>query len=63
MKKTTAMLKDEGGIAMMMAIFTVTVLMIIATEVMYETNIELIVSSQQVNQLKAHYAAKAGVQI
>ncbi len=63
MKKTASMLKDEGGIAMMMAIFTVTVLMIIATEVMYETNVELIVSSQQVNQLKAHYAAKAGVQI
>jgi general secretion pathway protein K len=63
MKKTAAMLKDEGGIAMMMAIFTVTVLMIIATEVMYETNVELIVSSQQVNQLKAHYAAKSGVQI
>jgi general secretion pathway protein K len=62
-KKTVSMLKNEGGIAMMMAIFTITILMIIATEVMYETNVELIVSSQQVNQLKAHYAAKAGVQI
>jgi general secretion pathway protein K len=63
MKKTLSMLKDESGIALMMAIFTVTVLMIIATEVMYETNVELIVSSQAVNQLKAHYAAKAGVEI
>ena len=63
MKKTISMLKDESGIALMMAIFTVTVLMIIATEVMYETNVELIVSSQAVNQLKAHYAAKAGVEI
>lgn len=63
MKKTVSMLKDESGIALMIAIFTVTVLMIIATEVMYETNVELIVSSQAVNQLKAHYAAKSGVQI
>ncbi len=63
MKKTISMLKDESGIALMMAIFTVTVLTIIATEVMYETNVELIVSSQAVNQLKAHYAAKAGVEI
>lgn len=63
MKKTISMLKDESGIALMMAIFTVTVLMIIATEVMYETNVELIVSSQAINQLKAHYAAKSGVEI
>lgn len=63
MKKTLAMFKDESGMALMMAIFTVTVLMVIATEVMYETNVELIVSSQAVNQLKAHYAAKAGVEI
>jgi general secretion pathway protein K len=63
MKKTISMLKDESGIALMMAIFTVTMLMVIATEVMYETNVELVVSSQAVNQLKAHYAAKAGVEI
>jgi general secretion pathway protein K len=30
---------------------------------MYETNVELAVSSQAVNQVKAHYAAKAGVEI
>ena len=63
MKKTVSILRSESGMALMMAIFTVTVLMVIATEVMYETNVELIVSSQAVNQLKAHYAAKAGVEI
>lgn len=47
----------------MMAIATVTMLMVIATEVMYETSVEYVVSSQTVNQVKAHYAAKAGVQI
>ncbi|MES2965600.1 MAG: type II secretion system protein GspK [Bdellovibrionota bacterium] len=63
MKKTIRMLKDESGAALMMAIFTVTMLMVIATEIMYQTNVELVVSSQQINQLKSHYAAKAGVEI
>ena len=57
------MLKDESGAALMMAIFTVTMLLIIATEIMYETNVELAVSAQSMNQVKAHYAAKAGVEI
>jgi general secretion pathway protein K len=62
-KKTISMLKQESGVALMMAIASVTLLMVIATEVMYETGVELVVSSQAVNQLKAHYAAKAGVQL
>jgi type II secretory pathway component PulK len=63
MKKTLRMLSDDSGAALMMAIFTVTMLMIIATEIMYETNVEYAVSTQSVNQVKAHYAAKAGVEI
>jgi general secretion pathway protein K len=55
--------KNERGAALMMAIFTVTMLMVIATEIMYETNVELVVSSQEINKVKAHYAAKAGVAI
>lgn len=47
----------------MMAIFCVTMLMVIATEIMYETNVELAVSSQSVNQVKAHYSAIAAVEI
>ena len=46
-----------------MAIFCVTMLMVIATEVMYETNVELAVSAQSVNTVKAHYAATAAVEI
>jgi general secretion pathway protein K len=56
-------LKSESGIALMIAIFAMTLMMVIATEVMYQTNVELLVSSQAVNQVKAHYAAKAGVAI
>ena len=63
MKKTIDKLKEESGVALLMAIFTVTMLMVIATEIMYETNVELAVSSQSINQVKAHYAAKAGVEM
>lgn len=62
-EKTNRALKREAGAALMMAIFCVTMLMVIATEIMYETNVELAVSSQSVNQVKAHYAATAAVEI
>ncbi len=60
---TRKLVKGDRGIALMMAIFTVTMLMVIATEVVYETSVEFLVSSQKVNQLKAYYAAKAGIEI
>jgi general secretion pathway protein K len=62
-KKTNQSVRREAGAALMMAIFCVTMLMVIATEIMYETNVELAVSSQSVNQVKAHYSAIAAVEI
>lgn len=62
-EKMRAATQRDTGAALMMAIFAVTMLMVIATEIMYETNVELAVSSQSVNQVKAHYAAQAGVEI
>lgn len=62
-QKMRAHTAKDSGAALMMAIFAVTMLMVIATEIMYETNVELAVSSQSVNQVKAHYAAQAGVEI
>lgn len=47
----------------MMALFTMTILMVIASEMMYQTSVEYLVSTQSVNQVKAHYAAKAGAEI
>jgi general secretion pathway protein K len=55
--------KNEAGAALMMALFTVMVLFVIATEVMYQTTVEAKVSSQSINQVKAYYAAKAGIEI
>lgn len=63
MRKFLSAVKNEAGAALMLAIFTVVVLTIIATEVMYETSVEFVVSSQSVNQVRAHYAAKAGVEL
>ena len=47
----------------MMALFSVMMLLVIATEIMYQTTVEAKVSSQSVNQVKAYYAAKAGVEL
>lgn len=63
MRKFISAVKNESGAALMLAIFTVVMLTIIATEVMYETSVEFVVSSQSVNQVRAHYAAKAGVEV
>lgn len=56
-------LKRESGAALMMALFSVMVLMVIATEMMYQTTVEAKVSSQSVNQVKAYYSAKAAVEL
>jgi len=47
----------------MMALFATMVLMVVATEVMYQTTVEAKVSSQAVNQVKAYYAAKSAVEL
>jgi general secretion pathway protein K len=56
-------LRQQTGAALMMALFSVMMLMIIATEIMYQTTVEAKVSAQAVNQVKAYYAAKAGVKL
>lgn len=43
--------------------FAIMILVFIATEVSYDTSVEYIVARQQVNRLKAYYAAKSGVEI
>lgn len=60
---TKRILNNQRGIALLVALFAVTILIFIAVEVSYESNVEYIVSAQGVNELKAYYAAKAGVEI
>jgi len=56
-------LRSEKGVALMMALFAMMLLTFIAIEVSYDTTVDYVVASQQVNRIKAHYAAKAGIEI
>lgn len=47
----------------MIALFTVTILMVMAMEIVHQSTVEFLISSQQVNQVKAYYAARSGVEI
>jgi general secretion pathway protein K len=60
---TRDVLASKRGSALMMAIFTVTMLLVIATEVIYQTSVEYLISSQGVRGVEAYYAAKAGAEI
>ena len=56
-------LKANKGSALMIAIFSVSFMIIIATQVMYVTSVEFVLSSKSVDQVKAYYAAKAGLEM
>lgn len=57
------MLKDDSGAALMMAVFTMTMLLAVSMDTLFETSVEMQVSGQAINQVKAYYAAKSGVEI
>jgi general secretion pathway protein K len=46
-----------------MAIFATSLMIFLAVEVSYDTSVEYLVASQQVNRLRAYYAARAGMEI
>lgn len=56
-------LRNQRGVAMLIAIFSLILMVFLANEVSYDATVEYLVASQQVNRLKAYYAAKAGVEI
>lgn len=58
-----ARLKRQGGAALMLALFATTLLMVIATEIMYETSVEYVVSTQSVNQVRSYWSARAGLEM
>ena len=57
------LLRSNKGIALIMAISALTLMMYIAMEVMYDSQVEYIVHSQQINRIKAYYAARSGLEI
>ncbi len=54
---------NRKGIAMITAIAALTLMTYLAVEVMYDTQVEYIVHSQNINRMKAYYAARSGVDI
>lgn len=56
-------LKSEKGVALLITLFAMTLLTFIALEVSYDTSVDYVVASQQVNRIRAYYAAKSGVEI
>lgn len=61
--RVTKKTKSQKGVALLMAIFSMTLLTTIAVEVQYGTQVESLSASQSLNRLRAYYAAKAGVEI
>lgn len=53
----------EKGVALLLATFALSMILYIAMEVQYETQIEYVVNNAGVARLKAYYAARSGVEI
>lgn len=54
---------NNKGMAILLALSSMAIMLILAVSVSYDTQVEYQVAAQKVNRLKAHYAAKAGVEI
>lgn len=55
--------KNQKGVAIMMAVFFVALMSFVLFEISKETLYVSIVSSQDIHELKAYYAAKAGLEV
>jgi general secretion pathway protein K len=55
--------RSQSGVALLIALFAMTLLTFVAVEVSYDTSVDYLVASQQVNRIKAYYAAKSGVEL
>jgi general secretion pathway protein K len=55
--------RSEKGVALLITLFAMTLLTFIAMEVGYDTQVDYIVARQQVDRIRAYYAAKSGVEI
>ena len=56
-------LRNQKGMALLLAVFTVVLITYLANEVSYETNVEYAVNANAVNKLKAYYAAESGLKL
>lgn len=56
-------LRNQRGMALMLAVACMVMITFIAMEVIYDSRVEYEVNSQTLNRLKAFYAAKSGMQL
>lgn len=61
--KKTLSSQNQKGVALVMAVFSLVLIIYLVTETIYETNVEYIVNSQSINRVKAYYAAKSGLEL
>lgn len=55
--------RNNRGVAILIAVACIMMISYFAMEITYDSNVEYIVNSQGLNRLKAYYAAKAGVDL
>lgn len=54
---------NQKGIALITAITALSLMTYLAIEVTYDTNVEYLINAQQINRIKAYYAARSGLDI
>ncbi|MCB0394081.1 MAG: general secretion pathway protein GspK, partial [Bdellovibrionales bacterium] len=55
--------KNQKGVALLVALFTITILTFLAVELSYDTSVEYVVSNNEYRRMKAYYAAKSGLEL
>ena len=63
LKKAQSGMKSNKGIAILIALFSMTFMVFLAMEVSYESSVDYLVASKEVNRLKAYYAARSGADL
>lgn len=56
-------LKNKKGIALIMAMSALMLILFLAMEVTYDSSVEYVVNSQHLNQIKAYYSARSGMEL
>lgn len=57
---TKSILKNQKGVALMLALTFVLIMMFLAVEVSYDAQVEYRITNSELDRLRAYYAAKAG---
>lgn len=61
--KSTKIIRNQKGVALIMATSAITLMAWLATEISYDASVEYTVNSQNLNRVKAYYAAKSAVDL